>query len=298
MPWHTCVTVAALTTALHYTPLLWFLPAALFTNAIMRLLVGGVCFWFMWRVVHLVYLDIEHRYGFLLGLAAAALVFSTPPLAIVWYYLFPHRDVHRPDVRDHQTEGVSPVWEAETVGRWMDRQGWERARDSLHVEQDLLASKSKAAIAANLEREMKHLPLPKRGESEETPVTEEREEAPPWESLGLANPETLPDDPDRPPLPVTVVQVQQTKYTPPQIDGVSDYTLNRLFSVGKFDEVIAYLANRLRAARDRGSETGPIEDYLRIARAQQLHRELERYRLQYDREALLTPDHREQTAAE
>lgn len=265
-------------------PLLWFAPVALFSGLpLLQFVMGALCIWFLWKMIYLAYHDLAHRYGMVLALWGTALILWFPPLLIVWYFLLPARD--QGSVRQEKAlrTDVLPAWEEHKQGNWKARVGYERAQDSLHVERDLLAGKSRAAIQAHLEREMKELPQ----------VTDfirdlsDRQEAEADDKLAgfFPSPQiaaTVDDLEDR-----MYVPPEPPAFQPPHIAGVSDYTLDRLYSQGKFDEIVALLRTRLMMIRDRGGKDQGLEDYLRLARSQQLHRELEKYRAEYDKLALM-----------
>lgn len=285
--------------------ILWFLPAVLFGGfTLLGFAAIVLSFWVILRLGHFVFEEEARTQGTVIGFATTIVVMYSPIFFGIWYYY----RIYRPSLGMQLTQQVKhevlPSWDEAGTGRWMERRGWERAKDSLHVEQDLLSGKSRAAIAGHLEREMRQLEtpplsefvplvapapvaLPPFAEPEPVPTTEENAPgtdlmAEPWRELRGRSPEVPEEDdiqpPWRPPPP---------KYPPPQIAGVSDYALDKLYGEGKFDEVVAYLATRMRVLRDRGSDTRGVEDYLRLARSQQLHRELEKYRTQYDEKVLL-----------
>ncbi|MEO7993975.1 MAG: hypothetical protein ABI743_06210 [bacterium] len=303
-----------LVTIIRFTIGLWFLPAQLLHFSALTYIPAIIlCCWVMVRLVGVVYADVSLHRGPTAGAMAAFWVWLFPPLWIVWYMTGPQKEGYAQDryKGSNKLQDVRPVWEEAGDGHWQDRWGWERAKDTLHVERDLLAGKSLAAITADLEREMTMLP-PMWGDRElaandrdalydapappakpeppvvSPPTLQQGMEPEPWKNLGLPMAKIAGGDDDyedrvwTPPPP--------PKYVPPQIDGVSDYAVNRLYSQGKFDEVVAYLSTRRRIESDRGGDTRPVDDYLRLARAQQLHRELEKYRAEYDREALMTRD--------
>lgn len=270
-------------------PGLWLAPMYLFADSLpLMILMALACLWLMWRMTTLAYYDMYRRFGFFGAMSGTAAIAYCPVFWFVWYYFCPHAD-HERHLRERaMRHDVLPAWEEGAHGRWMARRGWERAANTLHVERDLLAGKSRAAIQAHLEREMLELPSIESllrepvSPASEHPLAKSLsagEELPPWETLGAVG--TFDEIEDRmwtPPTP--------PKYEAPHIPGVSDYALDRLYGEGKFDVIVALLRTRLMILRDRAGSSEGLEDYLRLARSQQLHRELEKYRREYDQLAL------------
>jgi len=272
-------------------PGLWFAPVYLFADSRpLSFLMALGCIFLMWKMTILAYHDIQMRYGYWMAMAGAAMILYCPIWWFVWFYFCPHADHERLMREKAMRHDVLPAWEEGSHGRWMARRGWERAANTLHVERDLLAGKSRAAIQAHLEREM--LELPSIDAMLREPVSPASEhplaksltagdELPPWETLGAVG--TFEEVEDRMWTPST-----PPKYEAPHIPGVSDYALDRLYGEGKFDVIVALLRTRLMILRDRAGVSEGLEDYLRLARSQQLHRELEKYRREYDAQALMT----------
>ena len=275
----------------------WFWPASIVNIIGLKIALFGLSLFVIYFALKYAFIHLRERYGLFLATVGTLVIFNVPPLWLVWFFLGPVREVKMMHIQKMARMRPVLAWDESRLLLWMERQGYQRPKDSLHVKKDLLAQKSHAALAANLEREIGSGGLLAYQDGVKMGLKASRGEpepsAPRWESLGMVGPERMaeaedPEDDDRPLIrastDVVNSQVSADLFKPPRFAEWRNSDADRLYRLGYFDEVVALLRQELLEARidNRTKRIEAIEDYLRIARTRQLSRELEKFRGEFD----------------